>query len=87
MLMSPDTLLNTARYTIQLQRDAVAALHDRLDDRFSRACELILSSTGRVVVMGMGKSGHIANKIAATLASTGTPGRSQSWRHRHGDPR
>lgn len=71
--MSPDSLLNTARHTILLQRDAIAALHDRIDASFSRACQLILSSTGRVVVMGMGKSGHIANKIAATLASTGTP--------------
>ena len=71
--MSPDSLLNTARQTILLQRDAVAALLDRIDGNFGRACELILSSAGRVVVMGMGKSGHIANKIAATLASTGTP--------------
>lgn len=52
---------------------AVAALAARIDDNFSRACELILNCSGRVVVTGMGKSGHIGNKIAATLASTGTP--------------
>src|SRR5688500_12347745 len=71
--MNADSLINTARASILLQRDSVAALHDRIDDKFVRACQFILDSTGRVVVMGMGKSGHIANKIAATLASTGTP--------------
>lgn len=71
--MNADSLIHTARASILLQRDSVAALHDRIDENFARACELILDSKGRVVVMGMGKSGHIANKIAATLASTGTP--------------
>ena len=52
---------------------AVTALGPRLDERFAEACRLILACQGRVVVTGMGKSGHIANKIAATLASTGTP--------------
>ncbi|MCK9607366.1 MAG: KpsF/GutQ family sugar-phosphate isomerase [Methylomonas sp.] len=52
---------------------AVAKLAERIDERFIRACHLLLSCKGRVVVTGMGKSGHIAGKIAATLASTGTP--------------
>lgn len=72
-IMSASSLIHTAQTSILLQRDCVAALHERIDQQFVKACELILSSTGRVVVMGMGKSGHIGNKIAATLASTGTP--------------
>lgn len=71
--MTADSLLKTARDTILLERDALTRLHDRLDERFAKACGLILACKGRVVVMGMGKSGHIANKLAATLASTGTP--------------
>ncbi|MEQ6884350.1 KpsF/GutQ family sugar-phosphate isomerase [Salicola sp. Rm-C-2C1-2] len=72
--MAPsDALTESARRTITLERDAIDALLPRIDDQFSRACELILQCTGRVVVTGMGKSGHIGTKIAATLASTGTP--------------
>lgn len=52
---------------------AIQALSQRLDQRFAKACHYLLSSKGRAVVMGMGKSGHIARKIAATLASTGSP--------------
>ena len=59
--------------TIQIERDAVAALEERIGVEFVKACELILNCEGRVVVTGMGKSGHIGNKIAATFASTGTP--------------
>jgi len=58
---------------LKAEAEAVSALADRLDARFTRACDLILNCKGRVVVTGMGKSGHIGNKIAATLASTGTP--------------
>jgi arabinose-5-phosphate isomerase len=71
--MSPDRLLSTARNTIRLEAESVSALLDRLDAAFITACQTMLNCTGRVVVMGMGKSGHIAHKIAATLASTGTP--------------
>jgi len=71
--MSTDTLIQTALTTIALQCDSVAALKPRINADFARACHLILDSSGRVIVMGMGKSGHIGNKIAATLASTGTP--------------
>ncbi len=65
-------LINSAQRTIRLELEAIEELLPRLDSNFVRACELILASKGRVVVVGMGKSGHIGNKIAATLASTGT---------------
>lgn len=58
---------------IETEALAVAELSNRIDERFQTACELILACKGRVVVTGMGKSGHIANKIAATFSSTGTP--------------
>lgn len=58
---------------IETERAALAALIGRIDDQFARACALLLACAGRVVVIGMGKSGHIGGKIAATLASTGTP--------------
>ena len=58
---------------IATEAAAVKALESRIDDRFARACRIIMECRGRVVVTGMGKSGHIAGKIAATLASTGTP--------------
>jgi len=61
------------RDVIQIEADALAALTKRVDAQFAHACEIILACTGRVVVTGMGKSGHVGNKIAATLASTGTP--------------
>jgi len=67
------TLQAHARAVIELEAQAVAALRDRINDDFARACRLVLDATGRVVVTGMGKSGHIGSKIAATLASTGTP--------------
>lgn len=58
---------------IENEAQAVFELSSRIDAQFSKACEILLACQGRVVVTGMGKSGHIANKIAATLASTGTP--------------
>ncbi|MCI0508554.1 arabinose-5-phosphate isomerase [Chromohalobacter marismortui] len=63
----------SARRTLTLESHAIAALIERLDAAFDHACQLLLQCEGRVVVTGMGKSGHIARKIAATLASTGTP--------------
>ena len=63
----------SARRTIRMESEAVAALEERVGADFERACELLLQTGGRVIVTGMGKSGHIARKIAATLASTGTP--------------
>ncbi|WP_432722412.1 KpsF/GutQ family sugar-phosphate isomerase [Jeongeupia wiesaeckerbachi] len=65
-------LLAQARQVLTIEADAITAMADRLDHRFDMACALLLGCTGRVVVTGMGKSGHIARKIAATLASTGT---------------
>ncbi len=63
----------SAKRTIRMESEAVAALEDRVGEAFERACECLLAIQGRVIVTGMGKSGHIARKIAATLASTGTP--------------
>ena len=65
--------LELARRVLAIEADAVRALAERLDERFVRAVELINGRSGRVVVSGIGKSGHIARKIASTMASTGTP--------------
>ncbi|MBK8523856.1 MAG: KpsF/GutQ family sugar-phosphate isomerase [Betaproteobacteria bacterium] len=65
--------LDLARRVLRIEADAVAALADRIDGDFLAALALILNCHGRVIVSGMGKSGHIARKIAATFASTGTP--------------
>lgn len=62
-----------ALQVLSIEAEAIAQLARFIDDDFERACQLILDSTGRVIVSGMGKSGHIGNKIAATFASTGTP--------------
>lgn len=71
--IDPARVESMARETLQIEADAVAALAARVDARFVQAVERLLACTGRVVVTGMGKSGHIGRKIAATLASTGTP--------------
>ncbi|MEP1217167.1 MAG: KpsF/GutQ family sugar-phosphate isomerase [Marinobacter sp.] len=68
-----DKFRESALRAIEIEREAIDALTDRIDEHFVRACEVIMACKGRVVVTGMGKSGHIGNKIAATLASTGTP--------------
>lgn len=65
--------LELAREVLNIEAAAVSALAVRLDESFSQALDLILSCHGRVIVSGMGKSGHIARKIAATMSSTGTP--------------
>ncbi|MDZ7645122.1 MAG: KpsF/GutQ family sugar-phosphate isomerase [Woeseiaceae bacterium] len=65
--------ISLAERVLDIESRAVAGLAGRLDQSFADACRLCLESTGRIVVTGMGKSGHIARKIAATLASTGTP--------------
>jgi arabinose-5-phosphate isomerase len=66
-------LIQSAQRTLRLEIEAVEGLLAHINADFVSACEMILASKGRVVVVGMGKSGHIARKIAATLASTGTP--------------
>ena len=71
--MNDDHLLALGRAVLETEADAVAALGPRLDASFVRACRHMLACRGRVVVTGMGKSGHVGSKIAATLASTGTP--------------
>ena len=68
-----DELLALAREVLDIEARAVETLKTRLDDNFIAACNLCMQTTGRIVVTGMGKSGHVSNKIAATLASTGTP--------------
>ncbi len=71
--LTKDELLALAANVLDIEARAVDALKTRLDDSFVAACELCMATPGRVVVTGMGKSGHVSNKIAATLASTGTP--------------
>lgn len=71
--MTESSFLADARAVIDCEREALEALNARLDDHFAHACKALMACTGRVVVTGMGKSGHIGGKIAATLASTGTP--------------
>ena len=70
---SETSALELARRVLAIEADAVRALIERLDERFVAALELIAGRSGRVVVSGIGKSGHIARKIASTMASTGTP--------------
>jgi len=69
----PDAIVRSARAVIATEAAAIAELGPRIDGAFVDACRLLLACRGRVVVTGMGKSGHVARKIAATLASTGTP--------------
>ncbi|WP_414898925.1 KpsF/GutQ family sugar-phosphate isomerase [Rhodovulum sp. YEN HP10] len=71
--MTPETCLSIGRRVLRIEADAVHSLAESLDQEFTRAVETILGATGRVIVSGMGKSGHVARKIAATFASTGTP--------------
>lgn len=70
--MSTD-FCQSARRVLQIEADAVVGLNAYINEQFAAACQLIFNNSGRVIVTGMGKSGHIGNKIAATLASTGTP--------------
>ena len=71
--MSNQQFISSGQRTVAMETQAVSDLHDRVDGSFVIACETLLACVGRVIVTGMGKSGHIGNKIAATLASTGTP--------------
>lgn len=72
-MLTDAALLTSGRRTLELEGQAVSQLAERLGESFTAACHLILETQGRIIVTGMGKSGHIAHKIAATLASTGTP--------------
>lgn len=73
MMLDPENTRSLALAVLAIEAEAVSALAARIDSRFLAACEHILACRGRVVVTGMGKSGHIGGKLAATLASTGTP--------------
>lgn len=72
-VLDPERAIRLAHETLEIEAAAVQGLRQRLDASFAHAVELMLQVSGRVVVMGMGKSGHIGRKMAATLASTGTP--------------
>ena len=71
--MTSKKITNSAIRTIDLAAEAISQLKEKINKQFEQACNIILQCEGRVAVTGMGKSGHIANKIASTLASTGTP--------------
>jgi len=71
--MSEHSYIELGVAVLKTESEAISALIERLDQSFHQACDMILDCEGRIVVTGMGKSGHISNKIAATLASTGTP--------------
>ena len=71
--MTVDDIIDRGRRVVRLEREALATVEERLDARFAEAVLMIASSTGRVIVSGVGKSGLIGRKIAATLTSTGTP--------------
>ena len=67
------SFIATAQRVLEIEQTVLQELHQYLDAQFIQACEMIMACSGRVIVIGMGKSGHVGNKIAATLASTGTP--------------
>ncbi|SSV35316.1 SIS domain-containing protein [Acinetobacter baumannii] len=70
---NPTDFQSSALATLRIEQQAIDVLATQIDDRFNRACEILLRCKGRVVITGMGKSGHIGRKMAATFASTGTP--------------
>ncbi|HEX4936224.1 MAG TPA: SIS domain-containing protein, partial [Gemmatimonadaceae bacterium] len=71
--MNRDEIIERGRRVVRMERDALTATEERLGESFAQAVELIAAATGRVIVCGVGKSGLIGRKIAATLTSTGTP--------------
>ncbi|KZN59430.1 D-arabinose 5-phosphate isomerase [Pseudoalteromonas luteoviolacea CPMOR-2] len=71
--MNKPSFVETAKRVLEIEQQALKELEQFINDNFVAACNLMLSCKGRVIVIGMGKSGHVGNKIAATLASTGTP--------------
>lgn len=70
---NPTDFQSSALATLRIEQQAIDVLATQIDDRFNRVCEILLQCKGRVVITGMGKSGHIGRKMAATFASTGTP--------------
>jgi arabinose-5-phosphate isomerase len=72
-IIDDNALISFGLNVLKIETDSLSHLHGKLDVNFANACRAILACAGRVIVIGIGKSGHIANKIAATFASTGTP--------------
>ncbi|MCL6415232.1 KpsF/GutQ family sugar-phosphate isomerase [Aestuariirhabdus sp. Z084] len=72
-MTQPNSFKASGLRTVRMEQEAIAQLEQRIDADFEQACELLINCRGRIVVVGMGKSGHIGTKIAATLASTGSP--------------
>ena len=72
-MTTDNKLRSSALRTIDIESQSILELKTRIDSAFEGACELIMASPGRVAILGIGKSGHVGRKIAATLASTGTP--------------
>ena len=72
-LSNPKKTLLLAQQVIKTQASALDDLVSKIDQNFATACDLMLATNGRVIIVGIGKSGHIGRKIAATMASTGTP--------------
>jgi arabinose-5-phosphate isomerase len=70
---TPQQFIDAGQNTVKIEHSAISALTHRINDNFAQACERLFHCKGRVVVMGVGKSGHVGKKIAATFASTGTP--------------
>ena len=68
-----DTFIRLGKAVVEAEATALGQFANTLDESFAEAIDLLLNATGRVIVCGMGKSGHVARKIAATFASTGTP--------------
>ena len=66
-------LIDHARQVLEIEANSLLQLSEHLDDAFTKACEMLLNCKGRIVVSGMGKSGHIGRKISSTLSSTGSP--------------
>ncbi|TMP33032.1 KpsF/GutQ family sugar-phosphate isomerase [Pseudoalteromonas rubra] len=71
--MNTHNFIGSAKQVLEIEKQAIEEITQYIDTQFAAACELMLQCRGRIIVVGMGKSGHIGNKIAATLASTGTP--------------
>ena len=68
-----NSISDLAKEVLQIEADSITNLKDRIDEKFERAIDILYQCKGRVIITGMGKSGHIGRKIAATLSSTGTP--------------
>ncbi len=71
--LNKDNIYQSAKQVLEIEAEAITKLIDNIDNNFVKACEYLINCQGHLVVIGLGKSGHIANKIAATLASTGSP--------------